>query len=160
MTIRERIDSAILSLYLFPMLFGMSGRLNRTNYWIALAITTLIVMPALVLTAVKPRYSWDGWIIIASWVLGGWAWSAILVKRLHDLNLSGWWWLLIWLLPIGALGVAVEVAFKLTTGQQLETGELGATILGIVIFSILGAVKGTVGTNRYGPDLLAPETPC
>ena len=50
-------------------------------------------------------------------------WIIIGMKRLHDINLSGWW-VFIGLVP--CLGI-------------------------LVLFILLGLVKGTVGTNRFGP---------
>lgn len=45
------------------------------------------------------------------------------VKRLHDTNLSGWWWFL-FLLPVVSYGLSIGMSF----------------------------VPGTRGQNRFGPD--------
>lgn len=50
------------------------------------------------------------------------------VRRLHDLDKSGWW-LLILLIPI----------------------------VGTIIFIVWAATKGTTGDNRFGPDPLAGD---
>ncbi|UOQ80304.1 DUF805 domain-containing protein [Hymenobacter sp. 5414T-23] len=50
------------------------------------------------------------------------------IKRLHDTNLSGWWWLL-FLLPIVSYGLSIGMSF----------------------------VEGTRGQNRFGPDPKRPR---
>jgi len=57
-------------------------------------------------------------------VLFFWSLSAALVKRLHDLKMTGW---LAFFLPLGYL-------------------------LLFVPFLLLGCIKGTAGTNRFGDD--------
>ncbi len=53
---------------------------------------------------------------------------AVTVRRLHDTNSSGWWYLLV---PLPYVG-------------------------GFIVFAWC-CIKGTVGTNRFGPDPLAPD---
>jgi uncharacterized membrane protein YhaH (DUF805 family) len=53
-----------------------------------------------------------------------WTGHAILVKRLHDRDKSGWWTLMAFVPGIGALWLAIECGF----------------------------LKGTNGLNRYGED--------
>jgi len=50
---------------------------------------------------------------------------AVAVRRLHDTNRSGWWYL---------------IAF---------------TIIGIIPLIIWFATRGTIGDNQYGPDSLS-----
>ncbi|MGV2981217.1 DUF805 domain-containing protein [Camelimonas sp. ID_303_24] len=60
---------------------------------------------------------------------------ALQVRRFHDRNLSGWWYLLLIVLGvIPYLGVIFSIA--------------------ILVISIL---KGTDGPNKFGPDPLRPE---
>lgn len=54
--------------------------------------------------------------------------AAVAVRRLHDINLSGWWLL--------SAGVPIPVVDVLIVGAQ--------------VFCF--AKPGTVGDNRYGPD--------
>ena len=68
-----------------------------------------------------------------------WPLVAIYVKRLHDLNLSGWWLLV---LP----------AIMLLAGMAgIERWSL-ATWLGVIV---LGFVPGVRGDNRFGVDPIA-----
>jgi uncharacterized membrane protein YhaH (DUF805 family) len=50
---------------------------------------------------------------------------AVAVRRLHDLDRTGWW---------------ILIAF---------------TIIGIIVLLVWDCIKGTTGTNRFGPDPLA-----
>jgi uncharacterized membrane protein YhaH (DUF805 family) len=57
---------------------------------------------------------------------------AIVVRRLHDMNFSGWWYL-------GYVGVSLVPYFQ------------GVAFLGFMVFLCL---RGTAGPNRFGPDPL------
>ncbi|HRK43663.1 MAG TPA: DUF805 domain-containing protein [Gemmobacter sp.] len=62
---------------------------------------------------------------------------AVLVRRLHDRNMSGWWLLVpfaIMLIPLVGLLIAV---------------------IGMIVVLCL---KGTDGPNRFGPDPLQPQS--
>jgi uncharacterized membrane protein YhaH (DUF805 family) len=60
------------------------------------------------------------------------------IKRLHDLNLSGWW--VFWIALIGAVIDQIDESrmlnYALTVGQ----------------FALLWLARGTDGPNRFGPD--------
>jgi uncharacterized membrane protein YhaH (DUF805 family) len=58
-------------------------------------------------------------LLIPSW--------AVLVRRLHDTNRSGWWWLLVFI-----------------------------PIIGWIILIVFLASEGTPGPNRYGPSPSGP----
>jgi uncharacterized membrane protein YhaH (DUF805 family) len=47
---------------------------------------------------------------------------AIAFRRLHDIDRTGWWWLIVF------------------------------TIIGIIVLIVWACQKGTTGANRYGPD--------
>jgi uncharacterized membrane protein YhaH (DUF805 family) len=51
---------------------------------------------------------------------------AVAVRRLHDIDRTGWW---------------ILIAF---------------TIIGIILLIVWDCIKGTTGPNRYGPDPLPP----
>lgn len=65
------------------------------------------------------------------------------VRRLHDLNKSGWWLLL----PLVCLPIFLIVPVLAML-----------VILGIgVLFLVWYCTRGTAGDNRFGPDPLAPQ---
>lgn len=87
--------------------------------------------------------------------------SSAVVRRLHDLNLSGWWVLLlspvyfdlsraIKMLP------AFERGIKISPGVDLIIGGVNLVIMIGLTFT-LWFMKGTNGENKYGPDLLQME---
>jgi uncharacterized membrane protein YhaH (DUF805 family) len=50
---------------------------------------------------------------------------AVGIRRLHDIDRTGWWWL------------------------------IALTVVGLILLVIWACVKGTAGPNRFGPDPLA-----
>ncbi len=54
---------------------------------------------------------------------------AVSVRRLHDLDRTGWWLLLIF------------------------------TVIGIIVLLVWDCMRGTVGPNRFGPDPLVAASP-
>ena len=68
---------------------------------------------------------------------------ALGVRRLHDIDRSGWWMLLpvtlLWLGPFG-VGEVVELMFS------------GLRFVALVLFLVFLCLRGTVGPNRFGPD--------
>jgi uncharacterized membrane protein YhaH (DUF805 family) len=82
-------------------------------------------------------------------VVGGWATT---IRRLHDRNKSGWW-----IVPFYVLPFAADMA--LLSGRIAERYPLPAAFVSLagLVMTVwalveLGFVKGTAGTNRYGPD--------
>jgi uncharacterized membrane protein YhaH (DUF805 family) len=66
-----------------------------------------------------------------------WPFVAITVKRLHDLNLSGWWVLLTLAIPFAAKMIGISPSILLLTGYVL-----------------LASRPGSSGNNRFGIDPL------
>jgi uncharacterized membrane protein YhaH (DUF805 family) len=72
---------------------------------------------------------------------------AVQVRRLHDLNWSGWW-LLILYVPEILTEVARRVGASVGLVGLFSLMLAFASIAGLVLF----ARRGTDGPNRYGPD--------
>jgi len=100
---------------------GFSGRARRTEYWMFALVNFLIEVVLVILSAAT-----HSGLFIALIVLYGLAVLlpslAVLVRRIHDIGMSGWW-ILIGLIPFGGL---VLLVFALIPGNQ--------------------------GPNRYGDD--------
>ena len=92
---------------------------------------------------------WDLAFLVASF--------AVSVKRLHDRNKSGWWILLLGMLP-ALLYVYVDSLGPAPTGIQTLGAVLAITLLLIWNFVELGCLRGTVGDNRFGIDPLGGIT--
>jgi uncharacterized membrane protein YhaH (DUF805 family) len=71
----------------------------------------------------------------------------VVVRRLHDVEKSGWWYPVIFIVCVGAAILA-----KTTTWQYL----IGVTALGILLILFWFIKPGTKGSNRFGDDPLAP----
>lgn len=112
-----------------------SGRASRSEYWffglfsflvwIAIACMALFFFPVLENLLVLL-----GLAVLALLLPN----LAVSVRRLHDLNKSGWWLLLYLLHSVPYLGILIQIGF-----------------------CVLYCLRGTVGPNKYGPDPLMPD---
>jgi uncharacterized membrane protein YhaH (DUF805 family) len=132
-----------------------TGRINRAKFWIGVLVLAAIdvVLSAVVLFGGGGKVQ-NGIITVAT-VLVVISSFGIAIKRLHDRNKSGWYALLLWLAPLALLVIGVEIS---------ELSDFVATVLwliamivGIWSFVELGCLRGTIGSNPYGVDPLAPE---
>jgi uncharacterized membrane protein YhaH (DUF805 family) len=106
------------------------GRVTRAQWWQKLFLPILVIIVlAMILDAIlgwRPRQSPIGILtILVSW-LTIYPTVVVSVKRLHDHNKSGWWYLMYLIPLVGWIWSIIEC----------------------------GCLRGTVGDNRYGPDLL------
>lgn len=127
------------------LLFSAQGRLNRSRFWLAslgfgLALAIVFGIVGFILQQIAPlQMDTDGTIKLAGtaaipYVLLGllygvvslWVGLCLGIKRYHDLDKSGAW-LLVLLVPV---------------------------VGGLIYFVQAGCLRGTVGTNRYGMDLV------
>jgi len=118
--------------YLSPM-----GRTGRLFYWLLGFVPLTVVgfgLAILVLRTQEPRY-----FLIAA-VLLFWPQAVILARRLHDINLTGWWVILYWVIPIALVFLHIPL--------PQGSGVMGTWLAAI----ILGFIPGTRGPNRYGND--------
>src|SRR5262249_40715763 len=74
---------------------------------------------------------------------------AVATKRLHDLDIAGWWLL------------GFTIVYALLIGYRDQMVDQIATVALAVAMIWLGSAKGTKGSNRFGPDPIsmsdAPE---
>lgn len=134
MTFQEAVKTCLSKYVTF------SGRASRSEYWFFYLATILIMIVASILDgilgtgfkAVNPltgleQNSGYGWIYLLA-VLGLFLPSlAVGIRRLHDGNRSGWWWL------------------------------IALTGIGAIVLLVWFIQKGTTGENRYGPDPLGAD---
>ena len=140
------------------LLFNFDGRLALSQYW---GCNVVLVLPALVLYGIlsfvalgkieletnSPKGALVELVVI---LLLLYPCSAVGVKRLHDLNLSGWWFVL-----IAALAFASLIATAAGLVGTPDAPNLISRIFqwgGNLLYIVLGLVHGTEGFNQYGPD--------
>ena len=122
----------------FKRYADFKGRSARSEYWWWILLTSgigfvFVLLEVIVGGPTSPLYgAVEGLSYLVN--LGLFLPSlAVTVRRLHDTNRSGWWYLLVF------------------------------TIVGIIPLIIWFATRGTIGENQYGPDSLgdagAPATP-
>ncbi len=124
------------------ILLTHDGRLNRKPFWLAyLALFVVSIVLNSIVNIVTggvsvvivnnvPQLSYSMLYIILSLIVVLvmlYPWLALSIKRLHDVNKSGWFSLIV-LIPFGA-----------------------------VFLLILYCTRGTLGPNRFGSDPLAEE---
>jgi uncharacterized membrane protein YhaH (DUF805 family) len=129
------------------LLFGYRGRIGG-------------LLVSLILSAV---FSWLLFVIFFAGLVV--SLLMVVIKRLHDRNKGDWWAILFFIVPILLNG---RINGWSLGGQLGETADdifrLVASAISIWAFIELGFLRGTRGTNAYGPDPLdvrprAPEMP-
>jgi uncharacterized membrane protein YhaH (DUF805 family) len=142
---------------LFEFLFGASGRINRSKYWRSTLLFTVAGLMAAVILFTAAGIAAPLFIIMVVLVLVPWLlWGfSITTERLHDRDKSAWWLVVFYLVP-GVLGQLAKTAwFAGTTGTVLHhTLALASFALTIWGFVEIGFLRGTAGSNAYGPDPL------
>jgi uncharacterized membrane protein YhaH (DUF805 family) len=122
----ERRDA--VQKHIVATLFSFRGRINRAPFWLLTATATMIL---LIITILLPA---ETFLLIFFLLIGVYLWMmlALLAKRLHDRNRTGW-------LLLGTFIPLVGVIF----------------FLWLLVEAIL---PGTAGANRFGTDPLNDPT--
>ncbi|PWC09690.1 hypothetical protein B4923_19025 [Brenneria roseae subsp. americana] len=125
--------------------FSFKGRIGRRDFWVWIVLW-------LVLMALLFTLSGQNWLDVQStaFILVALLWptAAIVVKRLHDRNKSGWWALLI----IVAWVLAAGHWFMLPAIWQWGIGRFIPTLISVMVILDCGVFSGTKGENRFGPE--------
>jgi uncharacterized membrane protein YhaH (DUF805 family) len=146
-------------------LLSFRGRAVRLRYWVTTLVALLMIVLAFMLAIGASRFAPVGPVNIgifvvlmvlafAVFVLMIWLFVAVMVRRLHDRNWSGWW-----AIPILAGSLVPDLLERVgdvSLGVQLPLLLLSA-IVGIWSLIELGFLRGTAGENRFGPDPLASK---
>ena len=111
------------------------GRASRSEYWYFTLFIGLLVLIGFLLMAIGDATLGGATAGVVFGILAVVAGLGLLlpglavsVRRLHDTNSSGWWYLVAFIPYVG----------------------------GLILF-VWYCVKGTAGENRFGPDPLAPD---
>jgi len=138
------------------LLFSFQGRLNRKPYWTMVIATTVVFILVLLLALAALReYGLEFLpvtiaIILVLHIPLIWVGLALSAKRLHDRDKSAWWLLVFYALP-----TILSAAADRTEDVQFIILHLISFGITVWAFVELGCLRGTVGSNRYGPDPLS-----
>jgi uncharacterized membrane protein YhaH (DUF805 family) len=101
-----------------------SGRASRSEYWYwALFLLICGIATSIIDRSVFPDS--DTPPLTSLFQLATFLPSlAVLFRRLHDIDRTGWWWLILF------------------------------TVIGVILIIIWACMRGTTGANRFGPDPL------
>jgi uncharacterized membrane protein YhaH (DUF805 family) len=146
---------------LLEFLFGASGRINRAKYWRStlLFAGTGLMVPVILFTAAgiaAPLFIVAIVVVLIPWLLWG---ISITTERLHDRNKSAWWLVAFYLAPamLGQLTKAAWSAGAAAVALHYILA-LAASALTMWGFVEIGCLRGTDGSNEYGPNpLLQPK---
>ena len=150
----------------FKYYFSLKGRLNRKAYFFIVLkadLLTFLYILSCALTAII--LGQENKIIIIS-ILVMFVFLIVMIsvqvifctiKRLHDLNLSGYWWLLLLLLSLAFSFVRSIVELSFIQSFVVEVIAFFVGLLGFVFSICLFVMKGTEGKNKYGYDPLEKD---
>ena len=134
------------------LLFSFGGRINRSKYWLAALIYFAI---GLVLGLIGIVSQQDTGYQIMSFIVNMALFvSALAVgtKRLHDRDRSGWWLVTFYFIPAVLAVIAVGLAISDASMVSVALFSLAAAAVSVWGFVELGCLRGTIGSNAYGPD--------
>lgn len=130
--------------------FSFKGRLRRRDYWLCSLlvgmVTAAMVLPmtfALGFQADDPRIA--GAVLVCVWPS-----IALLVKRIHDRDKTGWMAANYW----GPWAVSTLLSFfpEFGLGGLKVVLDIATTIVGVWFLIEFGFMDGTQGKNAYGPS--------
>ena len=101
--------------------FSYSGRISRFDYWIKGFLVGFSL--GLLVGALDLALQLQGQLTAVFTLFSLWPGSAIVVKRWHDRNKSGWYYFILFIPLVGAIWTFIEA----------------------------GCLPGTAGANRFGP---------
>lgn len=160
----------------FDYLFCFKGRINRAKYWLFFLVAFVFEIIEIVLARPFLSIFWtidadqpldlgglsvvEIVMLIAACIVGivyMIAYFAVSVKRLHDRDLSAWWLLVFWLLPLAL--IPADSFITSDSGGDLSANVSVLVILGVSVWGLAEFffLPGTRGPNRFGPDPLAAK---
>jgi uncharacterized membrane protein YhaH (DUF805 family) len=121
-----------------------TGRIGRAHYWVLLFSGCVLVFLAATLGSLNLDNRPIQWVAYAILLASCIPITSAAIRRLHDLNLSGWH-IFAFMTVTGLLQI---FAFILATYSTTLGIILGALTVGA--FVLLGILRSTAGENRYG----------
>ena len=132
------MKSWLVVMNILRLFFSFYGRISRAKYWTGWAVSYAVIAAAMAVWAFMPSSGGMSFAVGLICLTCVFTLIPIAVKRLHDLDITGWW-------------VAV---FIVVYGFAVAPREPTVTSLGSVALFIavvwLGSKKGDQGGNRHG----------
>jgi len=134
-----------------------SGRAPRAEYWWFYLATTVVGVVADMIDRVAGSEFVAGLVLNLGLIV---PWIAVTVRRLHDIDRTGWW-LLAPVIPAAFVAFQATQAALAGTFDSFEQASsmtlwllipiLGFLVACIALF-VFAVLPGTPGSNRYGHD--------
>jgi uncharacterized membrane protein YhaH (DUF805 family) len=121
------------------LFFSFYGRINRAKYWTGWAVSYAVIGAAMAVWALMPSSEALSFAIGLICLTCVFTLIPIVVKRLHDLDITGWW-----------VAVFVVVYGFAMAPRDPAVTSLGSLVLFIAVVWV-GSKKGNQGGNRHGP---------
>jgi uncharacterized membrane protein YhaH (DUF805 family) len=134
----------------------LEGRISRSWLWlrwflpviaIHVILWIMIAIGAAADSATLTTIFLVVWIVFCLLTL--WPSIAVMVKRIHDRNKTGWLVLAYWI-PAGLQTILFVVGISDSAANTILN--LITAAVGIWFFVEFGCMRGTIGPNQYGPD--------
>ena len=156
---------------MWRFLFSPYGRVSRKGIWLFTGVYILVLIGTTVIDMITGLYDADAELGLFSGLTALFFFLpsiAIPIKRFHDRNMTGWWYLILSILMIVA-AIAGGILGMLISGADLNSledmseaqmmiafwpGMVGFLAIGIYWFVVQMVLSGTPGANKYGPDPL------
>ncbi len=136
---------------MFEILFSPYGRIGRAGYWGLVAANFAMSFITQGMTTTSPPSLIVSLLLLVISLPMMWISFCIIVKRYHDRNKSGWWFLL-GLMPLVAIGYMVYVFITTLSFSAVSIGFVLLSVI-VAIWQVieLGFLRGDDGDNNFGP---------
>jgi len=128
------------------------GRARRPEYWYWLLFQVLLTILALALDAATVDRTWGPFHLAVD--LGLFLPTvAVMVRRLHDTDTSGWWVVI----PLIAIAIPPIRAIAIPPIRAIAIPPIAViALIGWIALFVQTCRRGTAGANRFGPEFAQP----
>jgi uncharacterized membrane protein YhaH (DUF805 family) len=155
---------------LIVLLFSFHGRIPRSRYWFGVLL--LLALTVIMLMAFAPYLSTTGGtgadraFFFTMMILTIWVFAAVSAKRLHDIGWSGWWTILLSVIPVLLWYASHETYHHIEQSYAAQQAvqpliiamEFGAYLFFFIGLLILGIKAGSPVSNTRSADPLQPAS--
>ena len=128
------------------------GRARRPEFWYWLLFQVLLTILALALDAATFNRTWGPFHLAVD--LGLFVPTvAVMVRRLHDTDTSGWWVVI----PLIAIAIPPIRAIAIPPIRAIAIPPIAViALIGWIALFVQTCRRGTAGANRFGPEFAQP----